>query len=603
MAAPIEKYGLKWPAKTDELQIEMTMIRKGGKWTADGVEFGEGLPYHYEQMRKILWPWLDDHRWHQICRDTILTNKITVLMGPGSSGKTHEASWNYLCEYFVFPEETCVLVSSTDMRGLRLRVWGEMSMLWQKAVERFPYLPGHLLDSRIAITTDDIDDGEFEERNVRDLRKAIIGIPCVQGGKFVGLAKYAGIKQKRMRLIADEAASMGESFLSAFANLNKNEDFRAIVIGNPNDPLDPLGRAAEPEDGWSGHMEPDKTTVWKTRFMNGSCVNLVGTDSPNFDYPENEPTRFKYLISREKIADTLSFFAKDSVEYYSQCVGVMKIGILSRRVLTRDMCRKFRALEPVVWEGSTITKIAALDASYGGDRCVGGHIEFGKEVNGKIVLRVFPPQIVPIRPNSELIPEDQISNWVKDYCNQHSIPPDNFFHDSTGRGTLGTSLARIWSSQCNPVEFGGQPTDRPVSLNMFVYDSKTRVRRLKTCKEHYSKFVTELWYSVRYAVEGEQMRELPMEVMDEFCMREWDKKPGNDKIELETKEKMKERVGRSPDLGDWLAIAVEGARRRGFQIDRFGGEEGYITNRYDWLKSIQQKRIILNRSHALNYSV
>jgi hypothetical protein len=596
-----EKYGLNWPESTDDLQIEMTMVRKGGQWKVGDRSFGEGIIHHYEQMRKILWPWLDDHRWHRICRDTIHSSKITVLMGPGSSGKTHEAAWNYLCEYFCFPEETCVLVSSTDMRGLRLRVWGEMTMLWQKAVEKFPYLSGHLLDSKIAITTDDIDDGEFDERNARDLRKGIIGIPCVQGGKFVGLSKYAGIKQKRMRLIADEAASMGESFLSAFANLNKNADFRAIVIGNPNDPLDPLGRAAEPEDGWTQHLEPTKTTVWKTRFMNGACVNLVGLDSPNFDFPEDQPTRYKYLISREKIADTLSFFPKDSIEYYSQCVGVMKIGMLSRRVLTRDMCRTFGALGAVIWEGAATTKIGALDASYGGDRCVGGHIEFGKEVGGKVVIRIHPPQIVPIRPNSEKIPEDQISEWVKNYCTQHGVPPENFFHDSTGRGTLGTSLARIWSNLCNPVEFGVSPTDRPVSLNLYIYDQKLHQRRLKTCKEHYLKFVTELWFSVRYAVESGQIREMPTEVMDEFCMREWDKRMASDKIELETKELMKARVGRSPDLADWLAIAVEGGRRRGFQIDKLGGEE-LPSDKYDWLKTFKQRNNSMRVLHALNYS-
>ena len=154
-----------------------------------------------------------------------------------------------------------------------------------------------------------------------------------------------GIKQKRMRLIADEAQQMGGSFLSAFANLDGNEDFRAIILGNPNEPTDPLGKAAEPKDGWTNHMAPTKTEVWETKFMNGRCVNLVGTDSPNFDFPSDEPTRFKYLISAEKIANTLSFFPKDSVEYYSNCVGVMKVGILSRRVITKDMCFQFDAFK------------------------------------------------------------------------------------------------------------------------------------------------------------------------------------------------------------------------------------------------------------------
>jgi hypothetical protein len=567
---PFYKYNLTWSDDTDLLTVEMHMIRCGGRWKdTNGKLFGNGLPYHFEEMRKILWPHLDDHRWHRLCRDEILKNKITVLMGPGSSGKTHEASWIYLCEYFCFPEDTCVLVSSTDIRGLKMRVWGEITMLWKMARDQYDYLPGHLLDSKIAITTDSLEDGEFGERSVRDMRKGIIGIPCVNSsGTWVGLGKFLGIKQKRLRLIADEAAMMSGSFLSAFANLNKNEDFRAVILGNPNDPLDPLGKAAEPRDGWTDYLEPEKTIAWDTRFMNGRCVNLIGTDSPNFDFPADKPARYKYLISREKIADTLSFFAKDSIEYYSQCVGTMKVGTMARRVISRELCRQFKALENAVWKGTERTKISALDAAWGGDRAVTGHAEFGSDPEGKILISIFPPVIVPISVRSSKSPEDQIAEFVRGYCEEHAIPPENFFHDSTGRGTLGTALARAWSAMCNPVEFGGRPTERPVSLDLFIWDDKLKQRRLKTCREHYSKFVTELWYSVRYTIEAGQMRNLPEDVMEEGCMRQWEWVQGDKLIEVESKREMKERVGRSPDLFDWLAIIVEGARRRGFGITK-----------------------------------
>lgn len=415
-------YGLEW-SDASPVQVEMEFIRKGGYMEVQGKRYGNGLPFHYEAMRKLLWPRLDDHRWHKLCRDEILSNKVTVLLGPGSSGKTHEASWIYLVEYMCFPEETCVLVSSTDIRGLRLRVWGEMTMLWQEAVEKYDFLPGHLLDSRIAITTDEMADGDYSDRRVRDMRKGIIGIPTVQSGKFIGLGKWIGIKQKRLRLIADEAAAMGSSFLSAFANLNKNEDFRAVIIGNPADPLDPLGKAAEPLDGWSAHLEPKKTEVWKTRFMNGTCVNLIGTDSPNFDFPENQPTRYKYLISREKIADTLSFFAKDSFEYYSQCVGCMKVGTLDDRIITRELCRNYNALDPAVWKGTEKIKVCALDAAYGGDRAVCGHVEFGEDVKGHVIIEFGSPQIVPVTVNSTTSPEEQLATWVRDYYDSHAFLP------------------------------------------------------------------------------------------------------------------------------------------------------------------------------------
>lgn len=596
-ADKIEKYGAFWPADAEELQIEMACIRAGGTWEKDGRKCGLGRSYHFERMRQIIWPGLDDHRWHALCRDEMCASKVTVLMGSGGTGKTHSAAWLFLCDYWCFADDTIVLVSSTDLRGLELRVWGEIKKLFELGLESFPWLAGNLIESKHAIATDDI-----EEDKVRDLRKGIIGIPCVNHkGQFVGLGKYVGIHQKRVRLAADEAQFMGSSFLSAFANLNQNEDFWAVVLGNPNDMFDSLGRAAEPKDGWASHLMPEKTAVWDTKFMAGRCVNLIGTDSPNFDFPADQPTRFKYLPNRKQIAETLGTFGPDSMEYHSQCVGSMRTGVLLRRVITRELCERFGAFEDVVWKGTPTTKIYAVDAAYGGDRCVGGWVEFGEDITGKIVLVVHEPSIIPIRIATKDSPEDQIANRVKAECEILNIPPENMFHDATGRGSLGTALARAWSAMTNPVEFGGKPSARPVSLDHYVYDAETRARRLKLCEEHYGKFVTELWYTVRYAIEASQVRNLPETVMEEGCMREWCKIK-NDRIDVETKEVMKERTGRSPDLFDWLAIAVEGARRRGFQVSKLANAESEASN-LDWLDDLRDKMQKLRLRKQLNYRV
>lgn len=579
MAQPIQKYGVTWPAGSGrkwDLNVEMACIKLGGSWeNKSGAKCGRGLPYHYERMRRIIWPDLDgEHngqRWHVICRDNILSNKICVLMGCGSSGKTHSAAWIYLCEYLCFPDETCVLVSSTDRRGLKLRVWGEIVKLWESAVRDFDHLPGHMLDNALAITTDTLDDKDVDERTVRDMRKGISGVPCMNSNNtFVGLTKYHGIKQKRLRLIADEAAMMGVSFLKSFANLNNNEDFRAIILGNPNDTFDPLGKAAEPLDGWAEYMDVKKTSVWKTRFMNGVCVNLVGPDSPNFDPPLD---RFKYLIGPRKIQETLSAFRQDSYEFHTQCVGTMITSTLSRRVLTRNLAETHHAMEQLVnWEGGERTRIYFVDAAYGGDRCVGGWGEFGKVVGGKTILLLHQPTIIPVSVKGTKEPEEQIAEFVKKDCEINGIQPANMGHDSTGRGSLGTFMARVWSAMTNPVEAGGKPTKRPVSLDHYVIDPKTKNRRLKLCDEHYVKLVTEFWFSVRYAVESEQLRGLNEETMEEFSMREWDRVAG-DRIELEPKTDMKERTGRSPDLADWAAGIVEMARRIGFQISKLANKE------------------------------
>ena len=736
---PTIKYGVTWPSDFDELQIEMQCIRYGGKWKAkNGKECVEGLSFHYHRMRKLIWPELDDEdngqRWHKLCRDAHCENDLVVMAGPASSAKTHESAWFYLCDWWCDPENTLTLVSSTDMRGLRNRVWGEICSLWEKGKKRFPYLAGHLIDSRVAITFRDVE-GDEDEIAMRDMRQAIQGIPTMQGGKFVGISKFLGLKQKRVRLVADEAQCfvagtkvitsrgevpiesvkvgdfvrnpyglfpvtktfkrpafsfviirfesgrflvctpnhpiltehgwvkasslpkgikvaelrgsewitrhekrgrmfcelqserldsiksagfvtipdksafdavysvyqfqsakaikvfnlevaghpsycadgvvvhncMGASFLSSFSNLSKNGQFKSTVLGNPTDIFDPLGKAAEPIDGWDGHLEPEKTSTWRTKFMDGLCINLIGTDSPNFDFPPDKAP-FKYLIDARKIALTLTMFTKDSWEYYSQCVGVFKIGTMARRVLTRKACEDGKALTTdVVWAGER-QRVHGVDAAYGGDRCIGGWAEFGKDINGNQILYLHPQINIPISLKSEKEPEEQIAEFVKRDCESNNVPPENMGHDSTGRGTLGTYIARAWSAMTNPIEFGGVPTDRPVTSDMFITDPKTRERRLKKCNEHYVKFVTELWFTVRYAVMAGQIRGLSEEAMEEFCQREWDRVSG-DRIELETKTDMKERIGRSPDLADHVAILVEMARRRGFKISKMINEE------------------------------
>lgn len=586
----LSKYGLSCNEKDfsqteRDLVIEMEAIRRGGSWLDKGKKHGDGLPAHYQRACAIIWPEMDWHRWVDLANQEIRrpNAKVTVLLGCGSSGKTATAAWQYMVDYYCSPNDTLVLVSSTDMRGLDLRVFGEIKMRHESAIARFPWLPGHLIDSKHCIATDNLSDSDLDDRKVRDIRRGIIGIPCIQNGKFIGLKNYVGIKQKHVRLVGDELQFMGASFLSAFTNLNNNVDFQAILLGNPADQMDSLGTAAEPVDGWSAHLEPEKTATWDTKFYNGRCINYVGTDSPNFDYPSNEQARYPYLISNQKIKETLSFYAKDSVEYYSQCKGVMKVGLMAKRVLGRELCIQFHASDDCMWDGPT-KKIGALDAAYNGDRCVAQYGEFGKCVDGKIRIRLYPQEIVPIRIRSDkpMDAEEQIAVWVKEYFESKGVLPEDFFHDSTGRGSLGTALARIWSANCNPVEFGGQPTKRPVSAELMTIDLVTKSRRLKRCDEHYSKFVTELWFAVRYTVEADQMRGLSPDIIDEFCMREW-VRVQNDKLEVESKADMKKRTRRSPDLADCSSILIEGARRKGFMISKMGESNAFKKTGPDWL--------------------
>lgn len=561
-----EAFGLTWDAEVTLIDVHIWCIQQGEDYLN---KQGRSLFYHYRELQTLLFPSYQHNAWTDLMLKTILENRITAVLGPKDSGKTSTMARYALTDYFCFPRETLILMSSTDIRGLELRVFGELKLLFETAKEVWPEAPGNPVDSLHAIFTDKIeDDGE-----VRDTRRGLICIPVLDStGQWKGLSKWVGIKQKRRRVLADETQFYATPYLSSLANLDKG-DFKGVFVGNPIGEGDPLDKISEPVDGWDNLPEISTTTVWSNR-MGGTTINLVGTDSPAIKHPG----QFTYLINQADIDRIVSYWGKESAEYFNQAVGIRRPGISARRVVTRDMVTKFGAQQPVTWLGNVTTKVYAVDAGYGGDRCVGGEAEFGTDINGQQVLCMTQPRVIPVKvfrkgtpEEDRILPEDQIAEYVKADCERLGIPAANVFHDSTGRGSLGTAFGRIWRHDCNPVEFGGSPTPRPVTSDMYIYDEKLRQKRLKRCDEHYSKRVSELHFSVRYVIEGRQMRGLTNDVCDELCAREWKRVKG-DKIEVEAKDETKERVGRSPDLADWAAIICEGARRLGFQIARLQAE-------------------------------
>lgn len=889
-------YGIRYKGTVNKAHALTSLINLGGELWVDGEKRNIPLFDLYRDLQSFLWPDDDHHEWSDLMLKTILEERITVVQGPKDCGKTHGMAKFALCDYFSFPNETLMLMSSTDLRGLELRVWGDLKDLYSRAREVWPTVPGYPLDSLYGIFTDRLQ----EDTDIRDIRKGIICIPCLESSQAwsSGLVKYTGIKQKRRRLLGDECfpagtmvdtpcgqkkieaivpgdkvlncigddtvlgvrrstakslcrirlkdgrqiyctpnheflthagwkkavdincehymvstyeamsilwslsakrweasivrvmpkqakdlpilwkgissltscitanllfqelqakmandstrisgtvllseqkreveslqtpvaqrssrvcgsafcmdeaeqpdegpcqqsqrerintqkkqlgksnkcrkriagyaerrrsemescvchqeqdssmvvhcrhststpevdcrgrrtksfQSKGERkgpkkgrilwgdwvesvkilkpsdfetsrtsaesvavynlhiekhhsysvndlvvsncqfmeppYLTALANINKG-DFKGCFVGNPIGEGDPLDKLAEPVNGWDDLLELTVTTTWRNR-MGGITINLVGSDSPAIRHPG----KFKYLINQKDIDYIASYWGKESAEWWNQAMGLRRPGISLKKVITRDMAKLFGATDPVVWSPGERKRVYGIDAGYGGDRCIGGFVEFGKDLNGRLVLAVNPPHVIPIRvypssvPDEERkLPEDQIAEYVKAECEKFEIPAANVFHDATGRGSLGSAFARVWRHDTNPVEFGGKPTPRPILTDLYVYDEKLKQKRLKRADEHFVNKMSELWFAVRYCIEGRQMRELPGDVLEELCSRQFDWKREY-KIQVEPKVETKERLGRSPDKADWLAVAMEGARRLGFTINR-----------------------------------
>lgn len=593
---------------TTDAWVEISMIRNGGKWKNRSKQtIGKGTEFHFIELIKLLWPEIVLHKWNRRIIKAFLKKRTIVVIGPASSGKTNTAALCVLADWYCFPSSTTVICCSTTKERLEDRVWGEIKKLHRAAKQRNPWLDGNLIESRQRIVLSQRD----EASEGRDFRNGLVGVACLRGQNFQGMGEFAGVKNKRVRLLGDEVSLLPRAFVDSISNLDKNPDFKAVALGNPKETTDALGVLAEPAvalGGWeSGIDQTPETKEWEIRRPDGICIQLPGTDSPNLDGKLGIP-----LITQEQIDRDVAFYGKDSLWFTMMDQGMMPRGQGSRRVLTRTFCQRHGALNDPMWASTERTKVGFLDAAFrgiGGDRCIFGELQFGHEVQAaeqastsaiinqtsavntkRQIMALIDLIVVPLITTSNIIkePEDQIAMFCKEQCERRGIPAENFFYDSSMRGSLVTAFTRKWSTATNAIDFGGKPTQRPVSTGIDV-----------ACCDYYSKFVTELWFSVRLIVEADQFRGMTDEVILEGSSREW-KMVGENKIEVESKKEMKLKTGRSPDLFDALVAGVEGARRLGFSIASMAIRHD-VPGSDNWKRELQEQAKQFRIAKQLTY--
>lgn len=612
------KYNLRWEPHVHPWHVELEMIRHGGQWTKKNGEIaGEGLFHHFRTFQQLAWPdklWRKGpfvNYWAEKCLEVYLDHSYIGAMGCAGSGKSDSFGSNALTDWYAMPECTTVLVSSTDLKSLELRIWGMIKKYHKLARKECSWIPGQLIEGKQML----ILDPRNEASDGRDFKNGIIAVAAKRGNQFVGLGPLVGIHNKRVRVIGDEMNLMPRALLDSISNLSKCEDFKMVGLGNPNETTNAHGVLCEPSralGGWESGMDQQPgTKTWETNFPNGIAIQLPGSDTPNKNAPDDDPP-FPFLITPKQLKDDAQIWGVDDWHYTMMDEARMPRGQGSRRVLTRQACEKFGAFNQPNWRDSRRTRIAFLDAAYrgvGGDRCVFGELQFGPEAetdNGAIAMNALLVQNQPLPTSRQIIalidlmtvpisgeigadsPEDQIVAFVKNQCANRNIVPENFFFDAGMRTSLVTAFSRIWTPMINSVDCGGKPSEKQVSSDIN-----------KTCREYYSKFITELWFSVRLIVESSQFRGMTDEACTEFSQREWKVVSGN-KIEVESKDEMKEKTGHSPDLADAIAVGCYGARVRGLVIKRAVPPDRQPPDR-DWRDDVRKEASKLHRSGSLNY--
>ena len=148
----------------------------------------------------------------------------------------------------------------------------------------------------------------------------------------------------------------------------------------------------------------------------------------------------------------------------------------------------------------------------------------------------------------------QLANHIRKRCKERGCKPEDFGVDASGEGGgLADILAKEWSPKIVRVEFGGAPSDRPVSSE-----------DLRPAREVYDRRVTELWFNAREYMQSGQLRGIDPWTAKEFCSREFDDE--RRKLKIQTKRDMKAVYGMSPDIADCTVILTEVAKQTGINV-------------------------------------
>ena len=474
MKGRFHKYGWNWDKQYEKqpIYIEFIMFRdlKGEK----------RIP-HFKNICASLWPnkqgspkpfyfspWTD-----RMLEAACKWNYLSV-MGSGSSGKTQFFAVWAIVNFIVAPESTMVLVTSTTLKDARMRIWGAVCEHWLAC----PGLPGKLLNSQGMIRMQKGE--EFSER---------CGITLIAGAPTKAaeaVAKMIGFKNKRIILVADELPELSEAIVeAALSNLTLNPYFQLIGLGNPKNHFDPMSRMTIPKSGNWDEVNVE-TGEWETKL--GYNIHLDGLKSPNV---ERGREVYPGLITAQKVTDAIARMGENSSGFWRMIRGFYSPSASESSVIDSITLENSKAFDTIgngfAWMDNSLTPVASLDPSFtnGGDRTIMIWGAMGRNLEGKKVLLVQGYQsLFEDVTNTKMTRTEQIITQFKDKCHALGVAPKHRAFDSTGGGKpFGDSVDVLISKEVLHVDFGGRPSELPVS----AYDSTPSCDR-------YVNRVSELWW-------------------------------------------------------------------------------------------------------------
>jgi hypothetical protein len=593
-------YGRYWPKNWPQLAVELLLFRQLSErnYTTDPIEVPAPEPLiaakHFKNAAQILFgphnqsapfiwhPWADD-----MLEEACLCKRLGIS-GSSTSGKSGFMAVWAIINFLAAPEHTLVLVTSTDVRASKKRVWGAVQRYWQSLEDAGMDAIGKYVDFPSAAIYSVAGGGKTEEAGIylipseRSKEKEASGKMRGMKAKAVNAAQNGVTVNQGARVfcVFDELTDLSHAVLkTALNNLTGNRILHIIGAANPNSRFDPFGMFCEPDVGWDNINED--TGRWTTK-MGGVCLHFDALKSPNYLARKNI---YPFLQPYQAVEEAIRLGDANSPEFWRDFRGFWCPSGVSNGIFSEVEILMSKSTERCEWAGAKV-KVAGLDPSFsmGGDRTILWTAWYGRSIDGidTVELDKFYEITQDVR-DKERDRDTQIADRVAAILDKEGVAPINFAVDATGAGSpfcsvLATALkSRLFLR----VEFGGAPSVRPVSS----FDPTP-------CNEKYSNRVTELWFFGKELMRNSQLRGIPPELALELTQRLYQtlRRDNKTKLLAEPKEDMRRRTQKSPDIADGFCVLLELVRERfGFSAVTVKTQD---MDRGTWKKAMKKFDVI-----------
>lgn len=522
------------------------------------AETAEAKEYFFWEIANHWWnkdpddPKFIKNKWSWRVIRAACREKWLAVGGSASSGKSYVFAGWAIINWMADPANTMVLVTSTDLKGARKRIYGAIRRL----LAMVPSPPCREKDAMGMIS--------FDNGTKVDDTRGIHIITADKSKSANAVGKMIGYKAPKVILIADEHGEMGQNVTEAAkGNLSKNDSFQMISLSNPASRFDAFGLFAEPAKGWESVNVFDDDE-WRTK-MKGLYIRLNSEDSPNIDmtpHPEYEvgvvvpgvvnqqqvdDDLYQPGVPPEEVRKTRKFMRFNSAVFFD--------GDDTETVYSETELVRAGATTQTKINKPTLT--AGVDPSYSdnGDNTCMVIAEEGFDQYGQHSIQV--KEVIYINEdvtNKIMSRTEQIAEKIMNLCKKKGIAPENLGIDATsGSGTGICDMLRLkWDTNAFlRVSFGGKASKRRIAPTS----------KILGC-ERYSNRATELLFQGKQYLMGRQIYGIPPIIAKQMCQRIClDPKKGEKGLvyTVEPKREYKARVGSSPDEMDAFLVCVETA--------------------------------------------